>query len=41
MTNLEIYIQMLIKMKWFLLPLTLLIVLWGLYEQIEKKWDAR
>lgn len=28
-------------MRWWLFPLTLLLLLWCLYEKVEEKWDKR
>ena len=41
MTSLQLYLTGLKKMGWLILPMLLLIVLWGFYEAIENKWERR
>lgn len=40
MTNLQIFIQMILKIG-FILPILLSLIGWGIVEEIEKKWEAR
>ena len=41
MTNLQICLQALLKIIWIWLPLLLLLILWGLVEAIERKWETK
>ena len=41
MSDLELIVAGLVKMGWLLLPIILLIILWGFYEAIERKWERR